>query len=104
MTETVDTYIKAKSWAVMKAFLVTETDGQLMPAVNFQHLITPMRGRAATAAVGKEGEADYVPAQPQAGHPDYWYTCIRSDTAIELPSGIEACSVEEGSSVVGVWA
>lgn len=59
---------------------------------------------AATAAVGKEGEADYVPAQPQVGHPDYWYTCIRSDTAIELPSGIEPCSVEEGSSVVGVWA
>ena len=104
MTETVDTYIKAKSWAVMKAFLVTEIDGQLIPNVNFQHLITPMRGRAATAAVGIVGEADYVPAQPQVGHPDYWYTCIRSDTAIELPSGIEPCSVEEGSSVVGVWA
>jgi hypothetical protein len=99
-----DTYIKAKSWAVMKAFLTTEVDGQLMPNTNFQNIISPMKGRGAIAAVGVEGEENYVPEQPARGDPEYWYTCIRSEEAVTLPLGLDAAAPEEAIPLIGVWA
>jgi len=100
-----DTYIKAKSWAAMKAFLTTEVEGQLMPNINFQNIIQPMKGRDAIAAVGKEGEENYVPEQTKRGDPEYWYTCIRSEEDVKkLPVGIVAADHDEAIPLVGVWA
>lgn len=100
----IDTYIKAKSWADMKAFLVTEIDGQLMPNVNFKNIITPMKGREAMEAVGVEGDENYQPALPQVGDPEYWYTCIRSEEAVGLTTGVQEASPDEAIPLIGVWA
>lgn len=81
-----DIYIKSKNETAIRDV-----------CTNFKHVIGPVRGSAATV----DENSGPIPAR---GDLNYWYTCIRSDTAIELPSGIEPCSVEEGSSVVGVWA
>lgn len=104
MTEYTDTYVKAKSWADMKAFLVHESEGALYPNPNFQNLIAPAKGRAATKAFGTEGKEDYIPATEAKGDPQYWYACIRYDSAIELPAGVEPCTAEEAAPVIGVWA
>lgn len=99
----INTYIKSKSWVAMKAFLMTEHDGQLYPTQNYQNLIPPRQGIPSSPAY-TDPDLGNIPSTPAKGDPEYWYTCIRSDSSLDLPVDIIECSIEEAKEVVGVWA
>ena len=61
------------------------------------NVIGPVQGRAESL----DAKGEIVKA---AGDPAYFYCCVRALFPVPAFGSIELCSVEEGSSVVGVWA
>lgn len=86
MTTYIDTYLKSKSKEALDA---------LQTYMNL--VIEVKQGRS--AFIDENGIEHSA-----AGDSNYWYTCIRSIFSIPAIDQIEACSEDEGKSVVGVWA
>lgn len=86
----IDTYLKSKNRDALEAVCQSVVNS-----------ISIQQGRAETSYIDEEGNTVDVPA---VGDPEYWYTCVRAAFPIQAFDGVEVCSVEEGSLVVGVWA
>lgn len=69
---------------------------------SFSNFLSPVKGRPAIEA-SPEGDPP-VEFQAAQGDPSQWYACVRSEEALELPSGINQIAEEEGSPLLGVWA
>ena len=82
----VDTYIKGSILSDIQQF-----------TAYFRNVIGPVAGRA--EYTDEEGIV-----HPAVGDPEMYYACVRAPFVLDMPNGIEAITLEEGSQVIGVWA
>ena len=86
----INTYIKSKNREALEAVCQSVVNS-----------IAIQKGRPAYDTTDEAGAVINI---PEAGDPEYWYTCVRAAFIIQPYDEVEACTDEEGSAVVGVWA
>lgn len=88
----IDTYVCAASLEALLNF-----------TSQFKDVIPSQKGiPAGTERTDEDGAI--VPATEAVGDPDKYYACVRSESTLELPDGVEAVSSNIGEKLLGVWA